>query len=242
MSIESSRLIVAGIPVEVVRKDIKNLHLGVYPPHGRVRVAAPLVITDEAVRLAVIDKLGWIRQQRRQFQSQPRQSRREMVNGESHYYLGQRYRLTVLERAAPPRITLQGLATLELQVRPGTTAGRREALLQRWYRDQLRSVLPPLLDAWQKTLEVGLAGWGIRRMKTKWGSCNAEARRVWFNLELAKKPPQCLEYIVVHELIHLRVRRHDAEFMALLDRHLPTWRSLKALLGQEPLGHEAWTC
>ena len=242
MSIESSRLIVAGIPVEVVRKDIKNLHLGVYPPHGRVRVAAPLVITDEAVRLAVIDKLSWIKKQRHQFQNQPRQSRREMVNGESHYYLGQRYRLTVLERAAPPRITLRGLATLELQVRPGTTAGQREALLQRWYRDQLRSVLPPLLDAWQKTLEVELAGWGIGRMKTKWGSCNAEARRVWFNLELAKKPPRCLEYIVVHELIHLRVRRHDAEFMALLDRHLPTWRSLKALLGQEPLGHETWAC
>ena len=242
MSIESSRLIVAGIPVDVVRKDIKNLHLGVSPPHGRVRVAAPLVITDEAVRLAVIDKLSWIKKQRHQFQNQPRQSRREMVNGESHYYLGQRYRLTVLERAAPPRITLRGLATLELQVRPGTTAGQREALVQRWYRDQLRLVLPPLLDTWQKTLEVELAGWGIRRMKTKWGSCNAEARRVWFNLELAKKPPQCLEYIVVHELIHLRVRRHDAEFMALLDRHLPTWRTLKALLGQEPLGHDAWTC
>ena len=242
MTTESSRLIVAGIPVEVVRNDIRNLHLGVYPPDGRVRVAAPLVISEDAVRLAVIDKLAWIKQQRRQFQGQPRQSRREMVNGESHYFQGRRYRLTLRERDAPPRVTLRGLGTLELQVRPDTTAKQREALLQRWYRDQLRQVLPPLLDTWQNTLEVELAGWGIRRMKTRWGGCNPQARRVWFNLELAKKPPQCLEYIVVHELSHLRVRRHDAEFVALLDRHLPTWRSLKVLLAREPLGHETWSC
>ncbi len=242
MTTESSRLIVAGIPVEVVRKDIRNLHLGVYPPHGRVRVAAPLVISEDAVRLAVIDKLAWIKQQRRQFQGQPRQSRREMVNGESHYFQGRRYRLTVWERDAPPRVSLRGLGTLELQVRPDTTADQREALLQRWYRDQLRRALPPLLDTWQNTLEVELAGWGIRRMKTRWGGCNPQARRAWFNLELAKKPPQCLEYIVVHELSHLRVRRHDAEFVALLDRHLPSWRSLKALLAREPLGHETWSC
>lgn len=242
MTTESSRLIVAGIPVEVVRKDIRNLHLGVYPPHGRVRVAAPLVISEDAVRLAVIDKLAWIKQQRRQFQGQPRQSRREMVNGESHYFQGRRYRLTLRERDAPLRVTLRGLGTLELQVRPDTTADQREALLQRWYRDQLRRALPPLLDTWQNTLEVELAGWDIRRMKTRWGGCNPQARRVWFNLELAKKPPQCLEYIVVHELSHLRVRRHDAEFVALLDRHLPTWRLLKALLAREPLGHETWSC
>ena len=242
MTTESSRLIVAGIPVEVVRKDIRNLHLGVYPPHGRVRVAAPLVISEDAVRLAVIDKLAWIKQQRRQFQGQPRQSRREMVNGESHYFQGRRYRLTLRERDAPLRVTLRGLGTLELQVRPDTTANQRETLLQRWYRDQLRRALPPLLDTWQNTLEVELAGWGIRRMKTRWGGCNPQARRVWFNLELAKKPPQCLEYIVVHELSHLRVRRHDAEFVALLDRHLPTWRSLKARLAREPLGHETWSC
>lgn len=242
MTTESSRLIVAGIPVEVVRKDIRNLHLGVYPPHGLVRVAAPLVISEDAVRLAVIDKLAWIKQQRRQFQGQPRQSRREMINGESHYFQGRRYRLTLRERDVPPRVTLRGLGTLELQVRPDATADQREALLQRWYRDQLRWALPPLLDTWQNTLEVELAGWGIRRMKTRWGGCNPQARRVWFNLELAKKPPQCLEYIVVHELSHLRVRRHDAEFVALLDRHLPTWRSLKALLAREPLGHETWSC
>ena len=241
MSIESSQLIVAGIPVEVVRKDIKNLHLGVYPPHGRVRVAAPLVITDDAVRLAVIDKLGWIKKQRRQFQNQPRQSKREMVNNESHYYLGQRYRLKVLEHNAPPKVALRGVATLELQVRQGMTADQREAILQHWYRDQLRDMLPPLLDAWQNTLGVELTSWGIRKMKTKWGSCNANACRAWFNLELAKKSPLCIEYIVVHELIHLRVPHHDAQFAALLDRHLPTWRQARDLLNHEPLGHEEWS-
>lgn len=240
MTIESNHLTVAGIPVEVIRKDIKNLHLGVYPPHGRVRVAAPLVITDDAVRLAVIDKLSWIKKQRRQFQNQPRQSRREMVNGESHYYLGQHYRLKVLERNGRAGVRITGLTHLTLSVRPNSTPEQRLFVLQRWYREQLRSLLPQWLDKWQYILGVHVAAWGIKKMKTKWGSCNATDRRLWFNLELIKKPECCLEYIVVHELIHLRIRRHDAEFTALLDQHLPLWREGKALLGKQPLGHEEW--
>ena len=240
MTTEVRDLTVSGIKVEVVRKDIKNLHLGVYPPHGRVRVAAPLVISDDAVRLAVIDKLGWIKRQKASFAEQPRQSQREMVNGESHYFLGQRYRLRVHERDAPARVAVRGIASLDLFVRSGTTADQREAVLLRWHREQLRALIPPLLEKWQPMLGVQVADWGIRKMKTKWGSCNPASRRVWFNLELAKKPVQCLEYIVVHELVHLLERHHNDRFAGLIEAHLPQWRQYREMLKKAPLGHEEW--
>ncbi len=234
------RIAVGGIAVEVVRKDIKNLHLGVYPPLGRVRVAAPLVVSDEAVRLAVIDKLGWIKRQRAQFAKQPRQSEREMVNGESHYFLGRRYRLRVHEQDGPARVAIRGLASLDLFVREGAATEQREAVLLRWHREQLKAMIPDLLARWQSALGVQVVNWGIKKMKTKWGSCNGDARRIWLNLELAKKPVQCLEYIVVHELVHLLERNHTERFTALMDRHLPDWRTRRGVLNSSPLGHEAW--
>jgi predicted metal-dependent hydrolase len=240
MTIESHHLTVSGIRVEVLRKDIKNLHLGVYPPHGRVRVAAPLVVSDEAVRLAVIDKLGWIKRQKAKFIDQPRQSQREMVRGESHYFLGQRYRLQVHEGDAPPRVAIRGLATLDLFVRASTNVEHREEVLLQWYREQLKALIPPLLDKWQPIIGVSVAAWGVKKMKTKWGSCNAASRRVWFNLELAKKPVQCLEYIVVHELLHLLEPSHNALFLELLDRFMPKWKSHRQLLNSLPIRHETW--
>lgn len=237
---ESHHISLAGIDIEVVRKDIKNLHLGVYPPNGRVRVAAPLVLSDEAVRLAVIDKLGWIKRQQAKFAAQPRQSRREMVNGESHYFLGRRYRLRVHEQDGPTKVDLRGIASLDLYVRPGTGTEQREAILSRWHRQQLKALIPPLLEKWQPVLGVEVAGWGIKKMKTKWGTCNAAAKRIWLNLELAKKPEPCIEYIVVHELVHLLERHHDDRFTALLDTHLPDWRQRRELLDSLPLGHEDW--
>ena len=240
MTTEAHHITVGGIKIEVVRKDIKNLHLGVYPPHGRVRVAAPLVVNDEAVRLAVIDKLGWIKRQKARFADQPRQSRREMVNGESHYFLGQRYRLRVHEHHAPARVTVRGVASLDLFARPGTSPEQREILLLRWHREQLKALIPPLLEKWQPVLGVRVADWGIKKMKTKWGSCNVDARRVWLNLELAKKPVQCLEYIVVHELVHLLERHHNDRFTALLDANMPQWRHHREILNRTPLGHEDW--
>jgi predicted metal-dependent hydrolase len=237
---ETHHMEVVGIKVEVVRKDIKNLHLGVYPPHGRVRVAAPLVLSDEAVRLAVIDKLAWIKRQQTKFAEQPRQSKREMVNGETHYYLGRRYRLRVHEQEGTPKISKHGMAFLDLFVRPGTNAEQREAILSRWYREQLKALIPPLLDKWSSTLGVDVTHWGIKKMKTKWGSCNIAARRVWFNLELAKKPTQCLEYIVVHELLHLQERHHNDRFTALMDANIPLWRHSRDMLNQAPLAHEEW--
>lgn len=227
--------------MEIVRKDIKNLHLGVYPPHGRVRVAAPLVVSDEAVRLAVIDKLAWIKRQKNRFAEQSRQSQREMVNGESHYFQGRRYRLRVHIQEGPARVALRGITSLDLFVRPGASAEQREAVLLRWYREQLKVLIPPLLEKWQSVLGVEVAHWGIRKMKTKWGSCNVEARRIWLNLELAKKSTQCLEYIVVHEMTHLLERRHNERFMALIDQAMPNWRGLREELNFAPLGHENWT-
>ena len=240
MATEARHLTVSGIEVEVVRKDIKNLHLGVYPPLGRVRVAAPLVITDEAVRLAVIDKLGWIKRQKTKFADQPRQSQREMVNGESHYYLGQRYRLRVHEAQATARVAVRGIASLDLFVRPNTGPEQREGILLHWYREQLKQLIPPLLDKWQLIIGVQAKGWGIKKMKTKWGSCNPTAQRVWFNLELAKKPELCLEYIVVHELLHLLERNHTDRFTALMDGFMPSWRVCRETLNHGVLGHEVW--
>lgn len=231
---------VSGIRVQIERKNIKNLHLGVYPPNGRVRVAAPLVINDEAVRLAVIDKLGWIRRQQAKFAEQPRQSARDMVNGESHYLLGRRYRLRVHEQPGKQYLAIRGLASLDLFVNPGRSTVQREAVLLRWHRQQLNGLIQPLMAQWQTTLGVQANTWGIKRMKTKWGSCNPVSKRLWFNLELAKKPVECLEYIVVHELVHLLERNHTERFTTLMDQHLPSWRARRELLNSSPLAHESW--
>jgi len=232
---------ISGIQVEVVRKAIKNLHLGVYPPTGRVRVAVPMRVDDEAVRLAVISKLGWIRRKQARFAEQPRQSQREMVAGESHYFQGRRYRLRVIEENVPPRVTLKGNTTLELYVRPDTGAAKREAILNEWYRRELKALLPDIIVKWESMIGVQVAEWAIKKMKTKWGTCNVTARRVWVNLELAKKSPQCLEYILVHELVHLLERHHNDRFKEHMDRLMPQWRLLREELNRAPLGHETWT-
>lgn len=234
----SGQIKVSGIRVQIDRKDIKNLHLGVYPPSGRVRVAAPLVVSDEAVRLAVIDKLGWIRRQQAKFLEQPRQSAREMVNGESHYFLGRRYRMRVHEQPGKQYVAIRGIASMDLFINPGRTTEQREAVLLRWYRQQLNALLPPFVAQWENTLNVQANAWGIKRMKTKWGSCNPISKRLWFNLELAKKPLRCLEYIVVHELAHLLERNHTIQFKALLDQHMPAWRQHREQLSQQPLAYD----
>lgn len=240
MSIKPRQITVGGVRVQVLSKDIKNLHLGVYPPNGRVRVAAPLRVSDSAVRLAVVGKLGWIKRQRAKFEAQPRQSRREMVSGESHYFLGRRYRLRVIEREGSPMVVVRS-RFIKLQVRPETRARQRDIILQQWYRQQLKQLIAPLVVQWQDALGVSLAEWGVKKMKTRWGTCNADARRIWLNLELAKKPMQCLEYIVVHELVHLRTRHHDDHFMALMNKHLPQWRTHRTTLNTEPLAHSHWS-
>lgn len=241
MTIEQYTIKVRELPVEIVRKDIKNLHVGVYPPNGRVRVAAPLRLDDEAVRLAVISRLGWIRRQQRTFQQQDRQSEREMVTGESHFFQGRRYRLDVIQHDGRPSVVLPNNTTMELRVRPGTNRERREAILQRWYRQRLREQLPELLRRWEPRVGATVAETRIKRMKTRWGTCNREARRIWLNLELAKKPSSCLEYILVHEMIHFLERHHNDHFRTLMDELMPQWRLHREELNRAPLAHEDWT-
>jgi predicted metal-dependent hydrolase len=241
VSTDRHEIVIGGIAVEVVRKEIKHLHVGVYPPAGRVRVAAPRRIEDEVVRLAVASRLGWIRRKRKQFAEQVRQSQRELVTGESHYFQGRRYLLHVRECDRTPEVRLVGKASLELRVPPGHNNAQRDVVLQRWYRRQLRALLPPMLAKWEPRLGKAVSEVRIKRMKTRWGSCNAPARRVWLNLELIKKPVVCLEYVLVHELVHLHERHHSDRFLEWMDTLLPTWRIHRDELNSAPLAHEEWT-
>lgn len=241
MSISRYTLDIQGIPVEVQQKRIKNLHLSVYPPDGRVRVSAPAYMSPESVRLAIINRLGWIRRQQAKFRAQQRQSQREMVSGESHYYMGQRYLLDVVEHNAPPGVRVRNNHTLELRVRPGSDREKREAILNRWYRARLKEQIPSLIAKWEAIIGMQVAEWGVKRMKTRWGSCNIQARRIWVNLELAKKPPLCLEYIIVHEMVHFLERHHNERFRALMDQFMPNWRLHRDTLNSEPLAYEHWT-
>ncbi|GGD30267.1 metal-dependent hydrolase [Microbacterium faecale] len=232
-------LTVGGIDVDVVFKDIKHLHIGVYPPLGRVRVAAPSRFDDDTIRLAVVQRLSWIRRRRKELAGAARQSMREMVTGESHYVWGARKRLKVVERAGRSHIELDG-ERLVLYTSTNSTSEQRRAVLDRWYREQLRNVLPGLISRWESELGVMVPKWTVRKMKTKWGSCNRETHNVWFNVELAKKDPVCLEYIVVHELMHYFERNHGGTFTTLMDRYLPDWRVRRDELNGAPLAEEAW--
>lgn len=240
MSIDKHQITVDGLVVDVVRKDIKNLHLGVYPPAGRVRVAAPLRINDEAVRLFTISRLGWIKRQQAKFQDQERQSAREFISGESHYYQGRRYLLNVVYGAGSPTVHIRNNTTLDLYVRPGSDVQERERVLTNWYRCQIKEEIAPLIAQWEKIISVQVAEWGVKRMKTKWGTCKIEARRIWLNLELIKKPVYCLEYIIVHEMVHLLERHHNEQFMMYMNRFLPLWQHYREELNRAPLGHETW--
>jgi hypothetical protein len=231
---------IGGIAVELVRKEIKNLHVGVYPPAGRVRVAAPRHLGDEAVRLAVVSRLGWIRRKQKEFARQDRQSQREMVTGESHYFQSRRYLLDVVEHDGPPKVRRADNTTIEMRVRPGADRDQRDAVLQRWYRERLRELLPPLVAKWEPKVGRTIAELRIRKMKTRWGSCNPDAQRIWVNLELAKKPVSCLEYILVHEMVHLIERHHTERFRELMDALMPSWQMYRDELNQAPLAHEEW--
>ena len=231
---------VRGLTINVVRKNIKNLHLAVYPPNGRVRVAAPMRVNDEAVRLAVVSRLGWIRRQQRKFTGQERQSSREYVSRESHYFLGRRYLLNVVYHDGPARVSVNGKPTIDLFVPRGASRAKRQRVLDQWYRRELKAMIPPLLAKWEQTMGLNVSAWGVKKMKTRWGTCNPIARRIWINLELAKKPVQCLEYIVVHEMVHLLERKHNDEFIGYMNKFLPQWRSHKDLLNRFPLRHEKW--
>ena len=235
------QIYVNDISVDVVRKDIKNMHLAVYPPNGRVRIAVPLRIDDEAVRLFTISKLPWIRRQKRKFEEQQREAIRDFVDRESHYFFGKRYLLRIFEHDAPPKVVLKGKTYIDLFVRTGSTRVQRQNIVNEWYRKELKLAIPPLIEKWEKVIGIKVAEWGVKQMKTKWGTCNINAKRIWLNLELAKKPINCLEYILVHEMIHLHERHHNDRFLTYMEKFLPQWKFLKDELNQLPASHREWT-
>ena len=228
-----------SIAVDVVLKDIKNVHLSVYPPMGRVRISAPKRMSLDTVRVFAISKIAWIKQQQTKLREQERETPREYVERESHYVWGKRYLLKVIEVEAAPSVQMKH-ATLVLRVRPGTDRASRETVLAGWYRELLKAAVPPLIKTWEPRLSVKVNGFFVQQMKTKWGSCNSTAHTVRLNTELAKKPKDCLEYIVVHEMVHLLTPTHGPRFVALMDRCLPNWRDTRARLNRLPARHERW--
>ena len=214
MRMESAKkmLTVNGIDVQIVRKAIKNLHLAVYPPDGRVRISVPNHVTNENARLAVVSKLNWIRKKQRDLKKQLRQSERKYISGECHYYFGKRCRLEVINRVGKHEVVLKRSGRLQMFVNPDTSVTNKEKLLNEWYRNQLRNRIPEIIEKWQPVIGKKISDFGIKKMKTRWGSCNIVKKRIWLNLELAKKPQECLEYVVVHEMVHLLERNHNEQF------------------------------
>lgn len=240
MSAIENNIRVGGLTVHIQYKAIKNLHLSVLPPEGKVRVSVPAHMTPDAVRLAVVDKLGWIKRQRHEFQQQARQNARKYVSGETHYFLGRAYRLRVQETSGAQRVKISGGNRIQLQTRPGADSETRERVIELWYREELKNRIPTLLDKWAPRVGKQASNWGIKKMKTKWGSCNTDSGSIWINLELAKKPCECLEYILVHELVHLHERTHNDLFRKWMDDLMPDWSDRRALLNSSPLAHVDW--
>ncbi|WP_282782621.1 M48 family metallopeptidase [Phaeodactylibacter xiamenensis] len=227
------------IDIEVEQKDIKNIHLSVYPPNGRVRIAAPKRMELDTIRVFAISKLKWIRNQQEILQQQEREPKREFLNRESHYFFGKRYLLKVHEVDAAPKVELDH-KHIHLYVRPNTPADKRAKVMDEWYRTELKKIVPRLINKWEKRIGVKANDHGIKKMRTKWGSCNTQAGRIWLNLELAKKPKSCLEYIIVHELVHLLERSHNQRFVRLMDEFMPKWQFHREELNRLPYSHVDW--
>ena len=225
-------IVVNKIHVEVEWKDIKNIHLTVYPPDARVHISAPMSMTADSVRLYIITKLEWINKRIEMIRNQARQSDREYVSGENHYYKGVRFRLNVIYEQVPPKVELKGTQHINLYIRENTSIEKRGEVLREWYRAELKETLLPLVAKWEEILHVQARHWEVKQMKTLWGSCNTRSERIIFNLELIKKPGHCIEYIVAHEMTHLVERLHNAKFTAILDNHIPNWRQIKDELNE----------
>lgn len=233
------QLQLGSIAVDVVFKDIKNVHLSVYPPTGRVRISAPSRMSLDTIRVFAISKLAWIRQQQEKLQAQERETPREYLDRESHYVWGKRYLLRMVESEGAPAVELKHSRIL-LQVRPGTNEKRRQAIVDEWYRLILKQAVPLLIAKWEPLMGVKLKRFFVQRMKTKWGGCNHSARTIRLNTELAKKPRECLEYIVVHELVHLLEPTHNARFIGLIGQFMPNWRFRRGQLNRLPVSHDDW--
>jgi len=240
MSTNQSLLQVGGVEAIVLYKPVKNLHLNILPPTGRVRVTAPQNMNDDAIRTFLATRISWIKKMQSKFVRQERQTPREYASGESHYLFGSRYRLEIIEHDSRPKIEIKGKNKIVFYVKPETKTLKREKIMQEWYRDKLREYLDKTLPKWEKKIGTKAKFWGIRRMKTRWGTCNHKDKNVWFNLELAKIPEHCINYVIAHELIHLVEEKHSSRFTKLMDTYLPKWKNTKEELNQLILAHEDW--
>ena len=227
------------IAVDVVKKDIKNIHLSVYPPAGRVRISAPLRMDIDTIRVFAITKLAWIKSQQQKLRAQEREMPREYLDRESHYVWGKRYLLKVEEKDAAPEVELKH-SKMILRVRPATSYERKQEILEAWYREQLKEAVPALFAKWEPLMGVKVGKLFVQKMKTKWGGCSPDTSSIRLNTDLAKKPPECLEYIVVHEMAHLLEPTHNSHFIALMDQFMPKWRFYKEELNRLPVRHESW--
>jgi hypothetical protein len=227
------------IAITVTRKDIKHVHLSVHPPVGRVTLVAPTGTRLEVARAYAVSKLGWIRDQRAKMLRQARETPRQFVERESHYLWGRRYLLSVVEKDAKPFVRLDH-RKITLTVRPGSTLTKREEVMQKWHRSLLHEVVPALIRKWETKLGVKVSGYFLQRMKTKWGGCNHRAANIRVNTELVKKPKDLLEFVVLHEMVHLIEPKHSERFLALMAEHYPAWRKARAELNELPLAAEAW--
>ena len=236
----TAQIQLGDMTVAVVRKDIKNVHLSVHPPTGRVTIAAPAHMGLDTIRVFAITKLAWIRKQQDKLQQQEREAPREFLDRESHYVWGKRYLLKVIEIDQAPAIELKHSKML-LHVRPDTGQTKCQTIVDEWYRQQLRLAAMPLITKWEARLGVKVERVFVQRMKTKWGSCNHHARTIRLNTDLAKKPLECLEYLVVHELVHILEPTHNARFVALMNQYMPKWSSLQDALNRLPVRHEHWS-
>ena len=235
----AGKIELGDISVEVFKKDIKNVHLSVYPPTGKVRISAPLRMNLNTIRVFAISKLGWIKQQQKKVTEQEREPAREYLDRESHYVWGKRYLLKLIEKDAAPRVELRHSQML-LQTRPATGEEKKQAILDEWYRSQLKEAVPLLIAKWEPLMGVEVERFFVQRMRTKWGSCSPRAGNIRLNTDLAKKPRGCLEYIVVHEMVHLLEPTHNSRFLALLDLFMPNWQFHRDLLNRLPVRHETW--
>jgi len=227
------------ISISVTRKDIKNVHLSVHPPEGRVTLVAPTSTRLEVARAYAISRLGWIREQQRKLEGQAREAPRQFVERESHYVWGRRYLMVINHLDTKPSVVLDH-KRITLTVRPGSDAHKRADVIHEWQKRQLHAVVPVLIQKWERKLKVKVAGYYLQRMKTKWGSCNHQAGNIRLNTELVKKPKDLLEYVIVHEMVHLLEPTHNERFISILGEHFPTWREARAELNELPLAAEAW--
>ncbi len=227
------------ISITVTRKDIKNVHLSVYPPDGRVTLSAPADTRPEVARAYAISKITWIREQQEKLRNQSRETPRAFVERESHYLWGRRYLMTVVEHDAKPCVTVDH-KRITLSVRPDTDHAKRATIIHEWHKSLLHKFVPPLISKWEPKLDVHVVAYFLQRMKTKWGSCNHEAGHIRLNTELVKKPKDLVEYVIAHEMVHLIEPTHSDRFISILTEHYPSWREARAELNELPLTAEVW--